>query len=77
MTKNEYIHQYIERGTGRVKNEKLFHDRLINAIYSSMREDRSILYKAVTSKRMSKLLAYMYYDFPGKVSITGSNSLWQ
>lgn len=74
--KSNFTHQYIERGTGRVKNEKLFHDRLINAVYSSLREERSLLYKAVTSKRMSKLLAYMYYDLPGKKRVIGSESLW-
>ena len=77
MMKNNITHQYIERGTGLVKNEKLFHDRLINAVYSSLREERSLLYKTVTSKRMSKLLAFMYYDLPGKKRIMGSESLWR
>jgi phosphatidylserine decarboxylase len=76
MRKNNFIHQYIERDTGEVKNEELFHDRLINAVYSSLREEGSLLYKAVTSKRMSKLLAYMYYDLPGKKRVSGSESLW-
>lgn len=66
MKMNNFIHQYIERGTGEVKNEKLFYDRLINAVYSSRREEGSFLYRAVTSKRMSKLLACIYYDLPGK-----------
>ncbi len=76
MRKNNFTHQYIERDTGEVKNEELFHDRLINAVYSSMREESSLLYKAVTSQRMSKLLAYMYYDLPGKKRVNGSESLW-
>lgn len=76
MRKNNFIHQFIERDTGEVKNEELFHDRLINAVYSSLREEGSLLYKAVTSRRMSKLLAYMYYDFPGKKRVNGSESFW-
>ena len=77
MKMNNLAHQYIERKTGEIKNEKLFYDRLINAVYSTKREERSFLYRAVTSKRMSKLLAYIYYDLPGKKGFNGSESLWQ
>jgi phosphatidylserine decarboxylase len=76
MKMNTITHQYIERDTGEIKNEKLFHDRLINAVYSSLREERSLLYKAVTSKRMSRLIAYMYYDLPGKKRVKRLESLW-
>ncbi len=66
MTTNSPLspHQYIDRETDRVATEKLIADALINRLYSSARENPSLLFKAVTSKRMSALLGFLNYDFP-------------
>ena len=66
-------HQYIERNTGRVVDEKIYYDRLINYIYSAMRENNSILYRIITSKWISGLMAYINYEMPLGTRITGGN----
>jgi hypothetical protein len=37
-------HQYIVRETGEVTDEKFYHDRLVNYLYSAMREEGSVVY---------------------------------
>jgi len=59
---NTHIHQYIERKTAKVKTENLFGDHIVRFIYSRVREDASVLFKALTSARMSQLLGYVNYD---------------
>ncbi|MBN2515370.1 MAG: phosphatidylserine decarboxylase [Deltaproteobacteria bacterium] len=59
---NKRMHQYIERETAEVRTERLFADKIINFIYSYMREDASTLFKALASARMSRLLGYVNYD---------------
>ncbi len=66
-------HQYIERNTGRVVDEKIYYDRLINYIYSAMRENNSILYRIITSKWISGVMAYINYEMPLGTKITGGN----
>ena len=74
MTNQKFIkHQYVERETGVVRDEILYHDRIINNIYSSVRESSSILYRMVTSRRMTDLLAYINYDMPMGKRITGGS----
>lgn len=67
-------HQYIERTSGMVKDEILFHDRIINNIYSNSRENSSVLYRLVTSKYITNILAYINYDMPMGKRITGGSS---
>ncbi len=56
-------HQYIERSTGRVCDEKLIGDRVVSLIYSSARENAPVLFNALTSARASRLLGFLNYDF--------------
>jgi len=67
-------HQYIERHTGIVKDEILYHDRLINNIYSSARESSSLIYRLAISKHLTDMLAYINYDMPMGKRITGGSS---
>lgn len=67
-------HQYIDRKTGFVKNEILYYDRIINHIYSSLRENSSVLYRLLTSKYLTGMLAYINYDMPMGRRITGGSS---
>ena len=66
-------HQYIVRETGEVTDEKFYHDRLVNYLYSAMREEGSVVYRLVTSKRVSSLMAWINYDFPAGKWLTGSS----
>jgi len=57
-------HQYIDRDTAEVKTEQLYFDRVINFIYSRVRERTHALFNALTSARASDLLGYLNYDLP-------------
>jgi phosphatidylserine decarboxylase len=57
-------HQYIDRRTSEVKDEKIFADKMIQLIYSSFKENADSLYNAAISGRMSSLLGFLNYDFP-------------
>ena len=58
-------HQYIDRASGRVITEKLIADRAIAFLYNKLRENSPTLFRALTSARMSNLLAFSHYDRPG------------
>ena len=68
-------HQYIQRGTSRVRDEALIADRMIRYIYSDRRESASTLFKVLTSARVSRLLAYFNFDFPMGDIFGGGRSL--
>jgi phosphatidylserine decarboxylase len=56
------IHQYIERASSQVKTERLFHDRIVNAVYSQSLESSPVLFNALSSARFSKILGFFNYD---------------
>ncbi len=60
-----FPHQYIDRSTMRVETEKLVGDRSVGFLYNTLRENAPMMFHALTSKRMSSLLGYFHYDFPG------------
>jgi len=55
-------HQYVERLSGRVCDERLYWDAAIRFLYSSLRENAPRLFAAMTSPRMSSLLAFLNYE---------------
>jgi phosphatidylserine decarboxylase len=55
-------HQYIERTSGRVCEERLYWDSAIRFLYSSVRESAPRLFAAMTSARMSSFLAFLNYE---------------
>ena len=57
-------HQYIDRDTAEVRTEQLYFDRVVNFIYSRIRERNSVLFSMLTSARASDLLGYLNYDLP-------------
>lgn len=57
-------HQYIDRASGAVRDERLYGDRLVNLIYSGIRENAPRLFRALTSMRVSDLLGRVNYDLP-------------
>lgn len=56
------IHQFIERDSGRIRDEPLFADRLIRMLYHPVRENADLLFRALTGARASKALAWLNYD---------------
>ncbi len=40
------LHQYIERASGAVRNERLFGDRLVELLYNPVREQADWLFRA-------------------------------
>ncbi|MBN2687788.1 MAG: phosphatidylserine decarboxylase, partial [Deltaproteobacteria bacterium] len=69
---NKQLHQYIERETAEVRTETLFGDKIVNFIYSHVREDASVLFNALTSARMSRLLGYVNYDSMTMARLAGA-----
>ena len=55
-------HQYIDRATGSVANERLMADKLIRTLYSPKLEDGSLLSKLASSRYLSEILGYLNYD---------------
>lgn len=66
-------HQYVERKTGSVCTEDLYGDRIVNFIYSTVRESAPNLFSALTSRRMSSLLGYLNYDSQVCARLTGAS----
>jgi phosphatidylserine decarboxylase len=67
-------HQYICRRTGQIKNEKLFNDKLIQIIYSDIREQVPFVFNLLTSSRSSALLGFLNYDLPFADTLTGARN---
>lgn len=59
------MHQFIDRKTREVVTENLFKDKIVNYIYSDIREKSDILFRLLVSKRISSLIAFIAYDLPG------------
>jgi phosphatidylserine decarboxylase len=65
-------HQYIERGAGRVCDERLYGDALVRWLYSEVRENAPALYRLAISPRVSSLLGFINYDLPLGGAISGA-----
>ncbi len=71
MREQESAHQYVERQSGHICDERLYWDSAIRFLYSSVRESSPRLFAAMTSPRMSSFLAFVNYDsFVGR-SLSG------
>jgi phosphatidylserine decarboxylase len=64
MRNGSMPHQYIDRETAEVKTESLYCDRLVNFIYSRIKEQNKTLFHALTSSRATGILGYLNYDLP-------------
>lgn len=65
-------HQYIDRETGEVRSEKLYHDRMVRMLYSRDRERPTVMCRALASRRMTRLLGFLNYQFQVGSYLTGS-----
>lgn len=59
---NAAKHQYIDRATGEVADERLMADRIISKLYSPKLENAPLLAKLASSGKISKVLGYLNYD---------------
>lgn len=57
-------HQYIQRETGQVRTEALVADPVINAVYTTVRENAAPVFSMLVSRQMSALLGAVSYDLP-------------
>ena len=57
------MHQYVERYTGQVCTEKLFADPLVRFLYAPIRENAPQLFRLLTGRYSSRLLALLNYDW--------------
>ncbi len=64
-------HQYVRRGDARVVTERLFGDWLVHFLYSHTREHAGTIFRALTSPRVSKMLAYVNFDWPLAARLVG------
>jgi phosphatidylserine decarboxylase len=64
-------HQYVRRGDARVVTERLLGDWLVNFLYAHARERAGTLFRALTSPRVSKMLAYVNFDSPFAARLVG------
>jgi phosphatidylserine decarboxylase len=55
-------HQYIDRATGLVSDERLMANRIIRTLYSPKLENAPLLAKLASSRRVSEVLGYLNYD---------------
>ena len=55
-------HQYIDRATGTVADERLMANRIIRTLYSPKLENAPLLAKLASSRRVSEVLGYLNYD---------------
>lgn len=63
MIPTPYKHQYIDRTSRQIVTEKLIGDRSVSFLYSTVRENAPLVFRALTSGRMSSLLSFYHYDF--------------
>jgi phosphatidylserine decarboxylase len=63
MIPTPYAHQYIDRTSRQIITEKLIGDRSVSFLYSTVRENAPLVFRALTSGRMSSLLSFYHYDF--------------
>lgn len=55
-------HQYVDRASGRVRNEALYGDRVVRTLYDPVREKLPRLFNLLTGPASSRALAYVNYD---------------
>ncbi len=65
-------HQYIERNSNSVRDERLFGDGMVRLLYSGRFEDTHFVMKALSGVRMTRLLALLNFDSTLTTRFTGS-----
>lgn len=71
------VHQYVDRSSGRVLDERLYSDRLIRFIYSTARERVPLAFRALTGAAWTRLLGLVNYDLRLGAKLTGNRRFMQ
>jgi phosphatidylserine decarboxylase len=66
------VHQYIDRCSGVVCDERLYADRLVTLLYSAVRENAPRLFQLLTGTRLSAVLGFVNYDLPLGSRLSGN-----
>lgn len=64
-------HQFVDRNTGEIRDERLYYDRLITFVYDVGREWSPLLFNTMISPRSTALLGYLNYDWQLGCKILG------
>jgi phosphatidylserine decarboxylase len=59
---NRVKHQYIDRATGSVADERLMANKIIRTLYSPKLENAPLLSRLASSRYLSEVLGYLNYD---------------
>lgn len=70
-------HQYIGRESGEALDERLFGDRIISFLYSTVREQAPSLFRMATGRRITELLGVANFDLPLAASLLGNTQFLQ
>lgn len=73
MNVSAISHQYIDRNSLQIITEKPIGDRTIGFLYNTLRESTPMMFRALTSDRMSSLLGFLHYDLPGTLKKHGKH----
>jgi phosphatidylserine decarboxylase len=65
-------HQYIERGSGVVREERLFSDWIVRFLYNPVREKAPLIFRKLTEARASSWLGFLNYDMTLGARILGN-----
>jgi len=74
-TKAAKKHQYLDRSSGRIVTEKMYHGGIVDVIYSGVRERCGTAFDLLVSPRMSSLIAWTVFDMPYRGKLFGRNGL--
>ena len=65
-------HQYVSRETGQICTERLYHNSLIRLLYSRDNERSGVVFRALTSRHLSRFLGFINYDVALGSRLTGN-----
>lgn len=66
------LHQYVERTSREILDERLFGDRVVRFLYSRTRENAPALFRLLTGARASEWLSRLNFDLPLAPALVGS-----
>jgi phosphatidylserine decarboxylase len=66
-------HQYIERSSGIIRDEKFFADRVVHFLYHPLREKSPELFRCLTGARSSAALAFFNFDLVLASRVSGNS----
>lgn len=67
MTMQRAIHQFIDRDSREIITERPLADKTVHFLYHRLRESAPVMFRMLTSARISSLLAYCRYDMIGRL----------